>query len=206
MNQPNIFIQTGYAGPGLLRLNIVADNVPENFLGIAFHLKIKGMEWKLEKFGAGGLLKNTDALVLAAEKLFQDGTKEIVFGESLKNGQKLLGGGSGGELATIFLSTGNAKGDLQFEFTDEHFSVYEAGRRDLKEVVWQDSGYREAEDLQTANAQAANLQLADFQANSLTKTDFDSLAGIYLFLGLTLLLAVLAFVGYLFVRRNASKP
>lgn len=213
MEQPkNISIDAQYIAPGLLRLNIMASNVPDNFLGAAFHLQIKGISWQLEKFSAGELFNNTDPLVLAAEKSLKDGTKEIVFGASLKNGQKISGGNVGssnGSLAAIFLKTGDSNGEsvqgnLQFEFSDEHFSVYEAGRKDLSDVTWQNASV-DGQTLRTGLL-AAHLQPSDLNVDLLAKSESQSLAGIYQFLGLMLFLAILAIGVYLWVRRNASKP
>ncbi len=219
--QKVVTIQTSPDAQGLLRVDILASNIPDNFLGIAFHLKISGSAWQMERFTAGKIFEGIDPLILALEKSLKNGEKEIVFGLALKNGQKISanfsagknvvpGGGldsdgaesgvlvadngtlasDNGVLASFFLKVQQPEA-LQFEFTNEHFSVFEAGRRDLADVTFQD--YK--------SLPGQTLITQSMRADVLAGDDGQSLINIYSFLAATLIIIAVSLLAYFLTRR-----
>jgi len=80
-----IRLVSSYTATNTLKIDVVAENVPPNLFGAAFHLKVKGGEWEMVNFAKGDVFAavGDSPLVLAQEKTSGDG-REIVFGITMK--------------------------------------------------------------------------------------------------------------------------
>jgi hypothetical protein len=85
-----IRLAPSYSGPAELKVDVIAENVPKNLFGAAFHLNITGGEWKMINYTNGNVFKSFGdfPLILAKEKVTSAG-KEIVFGITMKRGDPL---------------------------------------------------------------------------------------------------------------------
>lgn len=124
----------------LARLDVVMKNIPDQFLGIAFDLNIRGGTWNLQKYKLGPIFKKTsDILVLASKR--DAPQPRLVFGLSYKRdaikNKKNSVIGSDGVLASFYLEAPE-KGTLQFSFSENVMSVYEKGRKNIAYVLWED--------------------------------------------------------------------
>ncbi|MCC7197672.1 hypothetical protein IT413_05795 [Candidatus Peregrinibacteria bacterium] len=119
---------------GLVAVHLHAENLPKDFLGVAFHLPITGGQWSFEGtelVGDWALLRQN----LFTLTSFRDADPdELIFGLSVKGGAEFLPESfQNGPVATFFLKVGT--GDYFAEFTDAVLSVQEQGSRvDLTDV------------------------------------------------------------------------
>jgi hypothetical protein len=180
-------VQTG----DLIKINLEASHLPKNFLGIAFHLKVEGADFTLEKYESGTATSalSQKPLMLASQK-----GDEIIFGLTKKAQDKTILGD--GDLATFYIKTGNAA-ELNLKFSDTHLSVLSGGRKDLSDAVWEDEKVvlKEQESQQYTTQLQANVAVNSDQIN------IGSLIQLYEFILVVLIVMLVACVGYyLFVR------
>jgi hypothetical protein len=118
----------------LVRLDVLIKDAPLDLFGVAFHVKVKGGGWEVSKWEVG------DVFPLAVQPLTlvstQKDTSEIVAGLSLKRGYKAAS--QEGKLLSFYLETSGQE-PLSFEFTDGVVSAFQAQRRDLADVIWQNN-------------------------------------------------------------------
>lgn len=150
---------------GLVMAEVMVENVPENLLGASFYLKVKGMAWGYKGFKEGELFTAGDPIWLVKEKgnelIFGvtlkrsdfvgdggggakvgsgGGDKEGIVGGVIGNAENSgvkseKGSGGSGKLAS-FIFEPASNGNMNIEFERPVLSVYENGRKDLRDVVW----------------------------------------------------------------------
>lgn len=114
---------------GLIKINVKAENVPEDLFGVSFYLRIDGGEWDLKGFESGNVFEGVEPMVLVREK---DGY--IVAGISLRlNDAARL---NDGVLLSFFVEP-KSNGDYVMSFEKGVASVFEGGRQDLENVAWE---------------------------------------------------------------------
>lgn len=197
--QIGVYLVPEIISPRILQIKVMASRIPENFLGVAFHLKIKGTKWNLLSFHSGSAISQNEPLVLAAEKLPEGDAKEIIFGESLKNGAKI--GGDNLELARFLLNVEEPVREI--EFAETHLSVYKSGRQDLHNVVWKNFEEEPGSLLPASTISSEGLS-ADFQVAA-DLNSANALTGIYQLLGFAFAGALFLLVLWLMMQRKWLK-
>ncbi len=128
-----IFLNTFKISDGLYGVDIMGENLPENFFGVAFHLMGDG-QWSLEKAQVAESLgvPQEDVLFIATEKIRDNSQHEIVVGLSLKHGTDVIL--QDGRLMSFVVQ---AHDEPEFSFHQALLSVLtDQGRSDLSDVVW----------------------------------------------------------------------
>ncbi len=119
-----------------VRLDVFIKDAPVDLFGVAFHVKVKGKGWDVSKWEVG------DVFPLAVQPLTlvstQKDTSEIVVGLSLKRGYKAAS--QEGKLITFYLQTSTQE-PLSFELKEGVVSTFQAQRKDLADVIWQNSTF-----------------------------------------------------------------
>ncbi len=115
----------------LLRLDVIANHLPQKFLGIAFDLVIPG-QWQFDHAELCGSFGQNNPNIFHLVSPQQDNHR-VVFGLA-------IGGGGlnpqDGCIASFYFNFSPQKAvEVSFERTT--VSVYNNGRRDLSEVQWQ---------------------------------------------------------------------
>lgn len=141
-----------------VRLDLQIQNAPADFFGLAFHLKISGAPWDLQKYQLGEVFRgipqpfvlvnmknglvgasNDSSLPVASQQVSSLSTPpqnaEIVFGLSLQRGQNLSV--QEGNVVSFYLKTAALPTDLKFQFTDQVLSLLQEQRKDFNRVSWQ---------------------------------------------------------------------
>ncbi len=115
---------------GLIKINVRAENVPNNLFGVSFYLRIEGGEWKLKGFESGNVFEGADPMVLVKEK---DGDF-VVAGMSLRLMDEVRT--TDGLILSFFIEP-EVNGDFNMVFENGVASVFDGGRKDLDNVVWE---------------------------------------------------------------------
>ncbi|MGL5831088.1 MAG: hypothetical protein ACRCZE_02970, partial [Candidatus Altimarinota bacterium] len=120
---------------GQTKLDLLGENLPKNFLGLAMDLKVSGESkgFSLEKVELGAAFEELPEQFkpILLYKAEQEEAK-VVFGLALKANN--LAEVKDGVLASFYLADG---GDGDFAFDKQVLSVFEnGGRKDLNDVVW----------------------------------------------------------------------
>ena len=166
---PIITLDMNQVSANLARLDVLIKNAPEKFLGIAFDLNVTGGVWRLQKYKPGSIFKKTSDILILASKRDQPHTR-LVFGLSYKRDAVKTTKNSNlddGVLTSFYLET-SQKGTLQFAFSENVISVYERGRKDVINVVWEDKTFELKKILN--KAEKTPIKLLDEEFNS----DFSS--------------------------------
>ena len=115
---------------GLIKIDVRAENVPKDLFGVSFYLRIEGGGWKLKRFESGNVFEGADPMVLVKEK---DGDF-IVAGMSLRLMDEVRV--TDGVLLSFFVEP-KENGNYVTSFENGVASVFDGGRKDLDNVVWE---------------------------------------------------------------------
>lgn len=124
---------------GAVKIDVLTENVPDDFFGVAFHLKINGGGWKLKGYHEGNVFGADDLMVLVKEK--KGDAHEIVAGVSLKRvdagGEAVNGDG----VLISFYVVPERDGEYSAVFENGIASVFDGGRKDIEDVQWMGGGF-----------------------------------------------------------------
>ena len=139
MNNISIFLVPEPASNGLVALKLHANGLPDNFLGLAFHISFSRNDWAYEGFQLEGRWKDqADKLLsLASFGTSKGGSGgEVVFGLSVRGQERPTVNTFQDEVvATFFVKSGPDALDLNF--TDTTLSVVQDGKRiDVNDAVF----------------------------------------------------------------------
>jgi hypothetical protein len=150
---------------GLYRLDVIVSNAPADLFGAAFHLKISGGDWMLEKYESGSAfaLGEEKPLIIASPKIV-NGVKEIIAGVSKTSQQR--GKVVDGTLISFYVRNVGS-GAVNLTFANTHLSVLDGGRRDVDGVVWRDGAIVSGRTAADSTAQRATGTEAKSEAGSL---------------------------------------
>jgi len=142
MNSPHFFLTSEITSNGLLALHLQTADLPEHFLGTAFHLVIKGGDWRLGGSQLEGPWKSQsqNLFTLTSSKSGPDG-QEIIFGLSVKGDAQLLPETlNNGTVVTFFIQ--GTPGSYVTSFRDAVVSVNVDGQReDLPNAVFEGAAF-----------------------------------------------------------------
>lgn len=135
--KPHFFLTVEPTGDGLAAVHLNAENLPKDFLGVAFHLPVTGDSWNFEGMQLEGdwALHEKDLFTLTS---FKDSEPdELIFGLSSQGGKEFLGETlKDGRMATFVLKIGS--GDYTAQFSSTVLSVQVNGERlDVPDVFFE---------------------------------------------------------------------
>ncbi len=129
---------------GQYRVDLIGENIPKKFLGIAFDLEFKNTSgefynaWNFVRFELGSDFKNQENILSLAS--FKQNPARLVFGLSFKQGTSI--DFQNGKLASFYVSNlmgTNLDQDLLLHFERTVMSIFDKGRKDVAGVKWKDS-------------------------------------------------------------------
>jgi|GEM_PF-6044841 len=130
-----IHLETAYLSPGILRVDVMAKNVPPNLFGAAFHMRVLGGDWSLENFQKGAVFGDgsNSPLVLAEERAVSAGGKEIVFGMTLKRTEAAAA--KDGKLVSFNLKIGSGA-KISIDLSDVRLVALGESVSEIPNVKW----------------------------------------------------------------------
>lgn len=133
-----IHLETAYLSPGILRVDVMALNVPADLFGVAFHMRIRGGEWSLENFQKGAVFGDgsNSPLVLAEERQVSSGFKEIVFGMTLKRTESATA--KDGKLVSFNLKIGSGA-KISIDLSDVRLVALGESVTEIPNVKWEEA-------------------------------------------------------------------
>ncbi len=130
-NQIKFYSNADFQNDGLIKVDVVGKNLPENLFGVSFHLIIDGPEWQLRGHEPGKVFVDTDPLMMVQEKHAQ--TDEIVFGMTMKRGDEYAVNDG---LLTTFFIVPKDEGLFEMSFENSFVVAFDNTRIDLNDVEW----------------------------------------------------------------------
>ncbi len=160
---------------GQYRVDLIGENLPKKFLGMAFDLELKNSSgefynaWNFVRFELGSDFKNPENILSLAS--FKQNPAHLVFGLSFKQGTSI--DFQNGKLASFYLSNlmgTNLDQDLLLHFERTVMSIFDKGRKDVAGVKWKDSK------INFAKIKVAEVKTVS--ANSTEDTGFGEVVGV----------------------------
>lgn len=132
---------------GHIRVDVLARNLPQKFLGTAFDLHMDTQGWKYEKYELGPLFTEPhNVLSLATQKNNPD---RVIFGVTLKQGKSIQV--LEGKIASFYITLPVSRFSeeamntpLEIHFDHGVLSTYENARMDVRDVKWSDGAFHVA--------------------------------------------------------------
>jgi len=113
---------------GVVRVDVLADKLPVDFLGLSFHLDVDGGSFVYDKVDVAQNIMDFSPLFLAK----QNGNS-VFFGITLKRDVEF--NFNGGKIVSFYLK-GDDISSLSFDFGNPVLSVFQNGRVDVFDVVF----------------------------------------------------------------------
>ncbi len=131
-NQTKIYLNSYSADNGIIKIDVMGEDLPENLFGVSFHLKIDGSDWLLNNYETGNVFADNEPLFMVQEKHGQ--TNEIVTGITMKRGDEYMV--SDGVLASFYIEP-EQTGTLTMSFENNLAVGFDEARVDLNSVEWE---------------------------------------------------------------------
>jgi len=138
---PLITAHTEYFEPGTVRVDVVGNHLPEDFLGIAFDLVIRD-EWRFEHSELCGGFEQQDRKIIHLTSSQPGQTLEqtrLIFGLTVTEGG--YSDPQDGCMARFYFHSDDfqttSHEDVEVLFERTTLSIYKNGRRDLADVQWE---------------------------------------------------------------------
>ncbi len=216
-DQIKFYSNVNFQGDGLIKVDVLGENLPENLFGVSFHLLIEGPEWQLVSYDPGYVFFGTEPLVMVQEK--HDQSNEIVFGMSMKRDDEYSV--NDGSLTTFFIAPKDS-GSFKMTFENPIAVGFDKGRIDFNNIEWAGTEF----EVNTTNQTKMVLNpveddeepVADFSYSSsvlqdgradimkITKDSQHSIWDVYVVLFVSFFILTFGYMAYLWFigRRNNS--
>lgn len=175
----------------ILKISLMSIDMAKPVLGLAFHLDYEDKKVKFLKYVPGDFLEkggNPFYLVQNDEK-----KKEIIFGETLRRGNKFPSGD--GKVADLYFQI-SKKEPMNFHFKQGAVSTMDTLRQDIDKIVWNDlsldnNGHKITDDI--LSGQISNTKNGETNSMNLS-------ANFELMLGMGIV--IVGLLGWIFVNRK----
>lgn len=132
MENPIKFYLDSYpADNGIVKIDVVGQNLPAHLFGVSFHLRIEGSDWGLTNYDPGSVFMGADPVVMVQEKHNQ--SNEVVAGITMKRGENYKV--NDGVLMSFYIEPQDS-GSIIMDFKNASAVAFENGRLDLNNVEW----------------------------------------------------------------------
>ncbi len=136
ISQPHIKAQAVLKSDHEVMINILASDVPENFLGMAFHFHLDAKNWSCQKAEVGSIFDSQKNSMMVLSTMRESPQKELVVGLSLKRFLKKEDFSDG--VAVSFYCMIDVPKNVSYQFNNAVLSIYDNGRRDMTDVLFED--------------------------------------------------------------------
>lgn len=197
---PHITFHSEFFQPDVVRIDLIAEDLPRHFLGTAFDLHLSG-KWKFDHDELCGVFTPKDPNVFQLVSP-QPQNGKVVFGLAVAGGG--FDNPAGGCLASFYFHVKEFQ-TMEVSFDHARVSVYQNGRRDLPDVRWEggflnphfSTQQTEITQQVSGSQEFAPQTVRSLQTDLLHSLRDPSLANVYIVLLIALGLALAVFFGVL---------
>jgi hypothetical protein len=172
-----------------LQINVLAENLPEDLFGAAFHLSLNDGNFELTDYILGDVFggKGIQPVMLAAKL-----DNEIVFGVTLKKGdQAEIRDG----VLAVFNIIPQKKEEITAEFKDAVLSTFNGQRENIENVQWVPASYS------FTGSGSEILQTSTFLDANVSGEEASMFTMLYISLLISIILILSTYFGFLLYRR-----